>query len=220
MLVGSHSITVWLRGLCVQGTAHGRGSHRGGFLEKEEGKSKGWFCSSVHASPCLGKPGQGLLVFWGRNRFGWIKLSHLYFLRRNVWPFLVWFLWPLLLWPVSLQCQFQQFHPSFPCMLYQFWIFIHCFETPIFPVKELKPRVYSWLLSQATYHKWPTQLFVSQQNCLIRHHINNYFSVTSIYVGLWDMLVPYKKLLLSGAWLLSYIGIFRIKAPMNVIHNK
>lgn len=34
------------------------------------------------------------------------------------------------------------------------------------------------------------------------------------------MLVPYKKLLLTGAWLLSYIGIFRIKAPMNVIHNK
>lgn len=50
----------------------------------EKGKSKGWICSSAHASPYSGKAGQDILVFWGRNRFEWIKLSHLYFSSRNM----------------------------------------------------------------------------------------------------------------------------------------
>lgn len=62
MLVGSHSVAAWLRGLCGQGTAHVRG-HTWWVVEEEEGESKRWFCSSAHASPCLGKPGQGLFVF-------------------------------------------------------------------------------------------------------------------------------------------------------------
>lgn len=131
--------------------------HTWWFVEQEEGKSKGIFCNSAHASLCLGKPGQGLLVFWGRNRFGWIKLSHLYFLSRNV-TFLVYFSF-FYVATIARACfssvPVPGVPPLFSCVLYQFWIFFHCFETPSFPLKEPKPRVYSWLLSQVTRHKWP-----------------------------------------------------------------
>lgn len=152
MLVGSHSLALWLGGFCVQVTRGGLWRRR-----RRKTKAKADFCSSAHPSPCrlFRKTWAGSFIFWGRNRFGWLKLSHLYFFKQKRVTFL-----GLVYEATTAMACFSSVPvpgvpPLSPWVLYQFWIFIHCFETPSFPVKELKPRVYSWLLSQVAHHKWP-----------------------------------------------------------------
>lgn len=114
----------WLALLCCclacgslcSGHSPGQRVTCGGFWRRRR-KGKARADSAVQLMPvpagCLGKPGQRLLVFWGRNRFGWIKLSCLYFLSRNMWPSLVLFMSSPKPWLVSVQCRFQEFHPTF-----------------------------------------------------------------------------------------------------------
>lgn len=157
----------WLALLCCclawgslcSGHSPGQRVTCGGFWRRRRRKGKARADSAVQLMPvpagCLGKPGQRLLVFWGRNRFGWNQIKLLAFFKQKHVTFLGFIYVVTKAMACFCPVPIPGVPPHFSCVLDQFWIFIHCFETPSFPVKEMKPRVYSWILSQVTRHKQP-----------------------------------------------------------------